>query len=161
MSNLGDRLKTSKNLEKSSQELRSSRQKPSIRTSLPSTLAKGLLNYRSLPYYKQGFRRGRRQPQQTPPLQSKLYLGSPNLHMFGFPSDPILRQKWIAAVPRENFTPVSSSKVTSPEEEHYPGCRAIIREALERRDIPHLSTDICLASVSDSTHKQYNVGLKR
>nr|CAH7745832.1 unnamed protein product [Callosobruchus chinensis] len=31
--------------------------------------------------------------------------------MFGFPSDPILRQKWIAAVPRENFTPVSSSKV--------------------------------------------------
>nr|CAH7756617.1 unnamed protein product [Callosobruchus chinensis] len=37
---------------------------------------------------------------------------------------------------------------------------AIIREALERRDTPHLSTDICLASVSDSTHKQYNVGLK-
>nr|CAH7764584.1 unnamed protein product [Callosobruchus chinensis] len=33
------------------------------------------------------------------------------VHMFGFPSDPILRQKWIAAVPRENFTPVSSSKV--------------------------------------------------
>nr|CAH7754585.1 unnamed protein product [Callosobruchus chinensis] len=31
--------------------------------------------------------------------------------MFGFPSDPILRQKWLAAVPRENFTPVSSSKV--------------------------------------------------
>nr|CAH7756790.1 unnamed protein product [Callosobruchus chinensis] len=50
--------------------------------------------------------------------------------------------------------------VTSPVEEHYPGCRAIIREALERRDIPHLSTDICLASVSDSTYKLYNVGLK-
>nr|CAH7763589.1 unnamed protein product [Callosobruchus chinensis] len=33
------------------------------------------------------------------------------VHMSGFPSDPILLQKWIAAVPRENFTPVSSSKV--------------------------------------------------
>nr|CAH7734102.1 unnamed protein product [Callosobruchus chinensis] len=65
-SNLGDRLKTSKNLEKSSRELRFSRQKPSIRTSLPSTTAKGPLNYRSLPHYKQGFRRGGRQPQQTP-----------------------------------------------------------------------------------------------
>nr|CAH7739772.1 unnamed protein product [Callosobruchus chinensis] len=65
-SNLGDRLKTSKNLEKSSRGLRFSRQKPSIRTSLPSTTAKGPLNYRSLPHYKQGFRRGGRQPQQTP-----------------------------------------------------------------------------------------------
>nr|CAH7721760.1 unnamed protein product [Callosobruchus chinensis] len=33
------------------------------------------------------------------------------VHMFGFPSDPILRQKWIAAVSRENFRPVLSSKV--------------------------------------------------
>nr|CAH7745785.1 unnamed protein product [Callosobruchus chinensis] len=47
-------------------DLRFSRQKPSIRTSLPSTTAKGPLNYRSLPHYKQGFRRGGRQPQQTP-----------------------------------------------------------------------------------------------
>nr|CAH7756618.1 unnamed protein product [Callosobruchus chinensis] len=65
-SNLGDRFKTSKNLEKSSRDFRSSRQKPSIRTSLPSTIAKGPLNYRRLPHYKQGFRRGGRQPQQTP-----------------------------------------------------------------------------------------------
>nr|CAH7759093.1 unnamed protein product [Callosobruchus chinensis] len=65
-SNLRDRLKTSKNSEKSSQDLRSSRRKPSIRTYLPSSTAKGPLNYRSLPHYKQGFHRGGRQPQQTP-----------------------------------------------------------------------------------------------
>nr|CAH7742688.1 unnamed protein product [Callosobruchus chinensis] len=45
-------------------------------------------------------------------------------------------------------------------EEHYPGCRAIIREAFERRDIPHLSTDICLASVSDSTQNNIMSALK-
>nr|CAH7767402.1 unnamed protein product [Callosobruchus chinensis] len=33
------------------------------------------------------------------------------------------------------------AEITSPVEEHYPGCSAIIREALERRDTPHLSTD--------------------
>lgn len=42
----------------------------------------------------------------------------------------------------------------------YPGCRSLILQALQLRDVPEPSRDICIASISSSTIKQYEVGLK-
>lgn len=45
-------------------------------------------------------------------------------------------------------------------ERPYPGCRTFIMEALRAGSVPEASLDICAASVTDSTLRQYNVGLK-
>lgn len=45
-------------------------------------------------------------------------------------------------------------------EEHYPGGRDLIRQALEIRGVPNPSIGICLASISNATIRQYNSGLK-
>lgn len=42
----------------------------------------------------------------------------------------------------------------------YPGCRNLIRKALQLGHIPDIASDICLASISSSTFKQYNSGLR-
>lgn len=42
----------------------------------------------------------------------------------------------------------------------YPGCRNLVRKALQLGHIPESAFDICLASISSSTFKQYNSGLK-
>lgn len=42
----------------------------------------------------------------------------------------------------------------------YPGGGCLIREALRLRLIPESASDICLASVTASTHRQYDSGLK-
>lgn len=45
-------------------------------------------------------------------------------------------------------------------EEHYPGSRNLIRQALVFRGVPRSSIDICLASISEANIRQYNSGLK-
>nr|CAH7726458.1 unnamed protein product [Callosobruchus chinensis] len=42
----------------------------------------------------------------------------------------------------------------------YPGCRALIQQGLELRGTPKTATEVCLASITASTIKQYNSGLK-
>ncbi|XP_018325811.1 uncharacterized protein LOC108737453 [Agrilus planipennis] len=42
----------------------------------------------------------------------------------------------------------------------YPGCRALIRKSLELRGTPKTAIEVCLASITSSTIKQYNTGLK-
>lgn len=42
----------------------------------------------------------------------------------------------------------------------YPGCRTVIRQALETRGVPAAALDVCMASITTSTLRQYNVGLK-
>lgn len=42
----------------------------------------------------------------------------------------------------------------------YPGCRILIRQALQRGGVPEEAVDICMASITNSTIKQYNSGLK-
>lgn len=42
----------------------------------------------------------------------------------------------------------------------FPGCRALVRKALQLGQIPETAIDICLASVTPATLKQYNSGLK-
>nr|CAH7727748.1 unnamed protein product [Callosobruchus chinensis] len=59
--------------------------------------------------------------------------------MFGFPSDPILRQKWIAAVPRENFTPVSSSKRRAIRLIGDPALTCLLQPLSHRRAVDDLS----------------------
>ncbi|XP_074108583.1 uncharacterized protein LOC141533550 [Cotesia typhae] len=43
----------------------------------------------------------------------------------------------------------------------YPGCRNIIREGLLKRQVPETSTEIMLASLADSSIKQYDVCMKK
>lgn len=45
-------------------------------------------------------------------------------------------------------------------EKHFPGGRALIWEALTRGEVPESARDICMASITESTIKQYNTGLK-
>lgn len=42
----------------------------------------------------------------------------------------------------------------------YPGSRSLITQALTKRKVPGASINICLASITESTLKQYNSGLK-
>lgn len=42
----------------------------------------------------------------------------------------------------------------------YPGCRNLVRKALQLSLIPENAFDICLSSISSATFKQYNSGLK-
>ncbi|XP_041983252.1 uncharacterized protein LOC121736230 [Aricia agestis] len=46
-------------------------------------------------------------------------------------------------------------------QKHYPGCRDFVRTALLQREIPSASADIILASISESTLKQYDVCYKK
>ncbi|XP_024888222.1 uncharacterized protein LOC112465081 [Temnothorax curvispinosus] len=50
---------------------------------------------------------------------------------------------------------------SSPLVEDYPGCRNYIRRALQLNETPTESTDIIIASLSESSLKQYNTGLKK
>lgn len=50
---------------------------------------------------------------------------------------------------------------TSLVEQSYPGIRALIREALAPKNIPSASFEVVYNSVSQSTLKQYDVGLRR
>lgn len=45
-------------------------------------------------------------------------------------------------------------------ERSYPGCRDLIIRALRVGGVPETSLDICAASITNSTLRQYNVGLK-
>lgn len=42
----------------------------------------------------------------------------------------------------------------------YPGCRSLIQQGLERRGTPKAAIMVCLASITSSTIKQYDSGLK-
>lgn len=42
----------------------------------------------------------------------------------------------------------------------YPGCRSLIQQGLELRGTPSTAIDVCLASITSSTIKQYDSGLK-
>ncbi|XP_031329185.1 uncharacterized protein LOC116160187 [Photinus pyralis] len=46
-------------------------------------------------------------------------------------------------------------------EKNFPGGRSLIREALKRKEVPLAAVEICLSSISLSTLRQYNSGLKR
>lgn len=43
----------------------------------------------------------------------------------------------------------------------YPGCRTLIRQGLELKGTPKAAIDVCLASITPSTIKQYDSGLRR
>ncbi|XP_050305596.1 uncharacterized protein LOC126742834 [Anthonomus grandis grandis] len=45
-------------------------------------------------------------------------------------------------------------------EKSFPGGRSLIVQALQNGKVPDMSLEICTASISNSTNKQYNVGLK-
>lgn len=45
------------------------------------------------------------------------YKNGPKVHVFGFPKDVNLRQKWLKAIPRDNFEPTNNTKVC---EAHFP-----------------------------------------
>lgn len=42
----------------------------------------------------------------------------------------------------------------------YPGCRALVEEALQLGGVPESAFEVCLASITPSTLKQYNSGLR-
>lgn len=45
------------------------------------------------------------------------YKNGPKVHVFGFPKDASLRQKWLKSIPRDNFEPTNNTKVC---EAHFP-----------------------------------------
>lgn len=45
------------------------------------------------------------------------YQNGPKVSVFGFPKDVSLRQKWLKAIPRDNFEPTNNTKVC---EAHFP-----------------------------------------
>ncbi|XP_071573676.1 uncharacterized protein [Temnothorax nylanderi] len=53
------------------------------------------------------------------------------------------------------------TRTSSPLVEDYPGCRNYIRRALQLNETPTESTDIIIASLSESSLKQYNTGLMK
>lgn len=42
----------------------------------------------------------------------------------------------------------------------YPGCRSLVQQALQLGEVPASALDICMASITASTFKQYDSGLK-
>ncbi|XP_043479721.1 uncharacterized protein LOC122509600 [Leptopilina heterotoma] len=54
---------------------------------------------------------------------------------------------------------INSSASTS--QNAFPGCRALVRESYARRQLPENTIDVLLASLSDSTFKQYNCALRK
>ncbi|XP_046737534.1 uncharacterized protein LOC124406221 [Diprion similis] len=52
-------------------------------------------------------------------------------------------------------------RTTSSLEKNYPGCRTVIRRSFAMRGIPVESMEIMIASLRDSSLKQYNSALKR
>lgn len=64
------------------------------------------------------------------------YKNGSKVRIFRFPKDEELRQKWIRAIPRENFLPTENTRVSSSSVFfflHIPfneRCASVIREAL-------------------------------
>ncbi|XP_043275196.1 uncharacterized protein [Venturia canescens] len=61
-----------------------------------------------------------------------------------------------------NGTTQTAIDTTTPTVgEDYPGCRDAIREAFKKKEIPEEVIDLMISSISDSTIKQYNSGIKK
>ncbi|XP_047998329.1 uncharacterized protein LOC125235786 [Leguminivora glycinivorella] len=72
-----------------------------------------------------------------------------------------------AAAARPDLAPLASDADTQPQcrtqaaQEPYPGCRSVVRAAFMRQGTPAEAADIMLASLTETTLKQYNCYLKK
>ncbi|XP_048006663.1 uncharacterized protein LOC125242007 [Leguminivora glycinivorella] len=72
-----------------------------------------------------------------------------------------------AAAAHPDLAPLASDADTQPQcrtqaaQEPYPGCRSVVRAAFMRQGTPAEAADIMLASLTETTLKQYNCYLKK